>query len=837
MICSSSFLFSAPHREDTLYTWRAKFSRLGVPKLSPGNKWLAIKKFYLKNSDTVFIIDTQNQSSPAKKILCSGFPTFLNDEGILGLRSNSKAEFLNLWTNTKYEYSDVKYSYILEESKKFALLTKDNRLQIYNLFGEKTVEVSGIDGQAVTDSKSKLYFIKQNNGKWEAMQIAGDKIESVYSPNNPIKKIELSSTGKHLFITETTHDKKSDKLTIVDTQNPKKEVLQVNISKNAEVNFTAIENGKRYFISAKTKFIEKENPIVDIWYGNDSYLTAKSLKVGSRKYWLWNLDKNKAIEIKVNNNAEITPLNNDRYFISYIPREGYNYITDDPELNNTQLFDFKNNSYKKLGNLKRIKQMNRVGRFKNINQEIVCSPDGKRFLASYDGIKWILFKSSGEMESLIDTVGLEQPIFSAKGDFIYFESSDDLWKYDVKQYKIKPLGIGKGKMTRIKNQIQKWNSSTVISYLPSDTILVENYDKKNNVISYGLMQQDKWQTIIPPTENKVNDLLYDHKNKQYFTVEENFNIPHALYKYSRNAKKTLYFDGYIKDIDVVKIKQEILSYSAIGADLNGILYYPKNFDPVKKYPMVVHIYEVQRQVSNEYLSGSGYNKPVSFQIRTLLEKGYFVYLPDIIFGAKGTGLSALECVNNAMSVVFKNPNIDSTKVALIGHSHGGYETNFISTHSNRFATYISGAGNSDIIRSYYSYNYNFNSPFYWQFETKQYNMGTSVAEDKDRYLRNSPILNVDHVNAPILLWSGREDENIVTDQVMEFYIGLRRYKKDVIALFYPAQGHSFDNGSPADNDLNIKVLEWFDYFLKNKRNVPWINLQMKKDAFASFLTN
>jgi len=205
-------------------------------------------------------------------------------------------------------------------------------------------------------------------------------------------------------------------------------------------------------------------------------------------------------------------------------------------------------------------------------------------------------------------------------------------------------------------------------------------------------------------------------------------------------------------------------------------------------------------------------------------------LPDVIVGSDGTGLSALECLNRAMDAVTKVKSIDINKVALIGHSHGGYETNFIATHSNRFKTYISGAGNSDIIRSYYSYNYNFAKPFYFQFETGQYQMGTSVAEDKIRYLSNSPILNVENVRAPILLWSGRKDENIATDQVTEFYIGLRRYKKDVIALFYPNGEHSFTIESPEERDLNFRILDWLDYFLKGKKGFKWIEIQMKKDA-------
>ncbi len=285
----------------------------------------------------------------------------------------------------------------------------------------------------------------------------------------------------------------------------------------------------------------------------------------------------------------------------------------------------------------------------------------------------------------------------------------------------------------------------------------------------------------------------------------------------------------IKDVTAKKIKQEIYNFTAVGKNLKGILYYPIDYDAKKKYPMVVHIYQVQRTLRNDYLSPNNIS-PIGFQIRTLMERGYFVYLPDIEQGINGPGMSALECVNSALDAVSKNISIDQKRIALAGQSYGGYETNFIATQSDRFNTYISGAGNSDLIRNYYTYTYQFNRPYYFQFETGQYQMGTSPAEDKHRYLLNSPILKVENVHSPILLWAGKKDENVQWDQVTEFYVGLRRYQKQVIALFYPNGNHDFLHHPLEEKDRDTRILEWFDYFLKDKKDVLWINRQMKKKA-------
>ncbi|MPM86248.1 Dipeptidyl-peptidase 5 [bioreactor metagenome] len=238
--------------------------------------------------------------------------------------------------------------------------------------------------------------------------------------------------------------------------------------------------------------------------------------------------------------------------------------------------------------------------------------------------------------------------------------------------------------------------------------------------------------------------------------------------------------------------------------------------------MVLNIYKIQSRKPNKYpIAAFSTSNSDGFNLRLLLEKGYFVYFPDIVYGEKGPGLSALDCVHHALDALEDNPCIDKNRIGLFGFSHGGYETNFIATHSDRFAAYIAGAGNSDIVRSYFSYNNNFWRPFYFQFETGQYEMKKSFSEDKQFYFQNSPIHYVDRVNAPILLWTGKEDQNIYWEQTMEFYIGLKRNRKKVIALFYPGEGHAFFS-QEACHDISLRILDWFDYYLKGKKGVEWI---------------
>lgn len=832
-LLSTYFLVPSQIREDTIISWKKQFSTLGgIPYISNEGSWIGINKYKAALRDSSYIVNTQNNQ--VFRVLGTGQLVFMNGTGVLS-RKDSKVEFLNLITGSTYRYDKVLKFCTLARFNRYAILTTDKHIRFYSSFGEQLLDISNVDDIMFGESLKSMFLKRNNSGRTEIVETSGEAAKVIYFTQGVIKKMELILSEKLISFTETKdNDSQNDKLVIMNIQNTPKNILNLDIPKKSSVKFSEILDGKALLISARKNLDEHQDSIVELWYGNDPYVNEHERIVDTRKFWLFIPVNAELQKIPVPENIEVNSINNSRYFLTYTPREMYNYVTSNPELNRAQVFDLKKNQYINIGDLKAIKRYSRrSSRTKELISEIFCSPDGKWFVASLDGLKWTLFKSNGEKVTLIDKQGLGQPTFSHNRKNIYFESNDGLWTYDIHNQILHHLNIGQDKISKIKNCILRASDQykTSISFLKTEEILAEIYDKNENMVSYELFRDGKWQKLIPPTKNRIdsNNMIFNSDMTTFYTIEENYNLPPAIYTYNTKRKNHLLFDGNIKDARAKILKQEIYSYSAVGRKLNGILYYPLNFDPQKKYPMVVHIYEMQRETSNEYLSPNNL-MPVGFQIRTLLERGYFVYLPDIAVGDKGTGFSALECVNNALDAVLINTNIDPKKIGLGGHSHGGYETNFIATRSNRFATYVSGAGNSDIIRSYYSYNLDFAKPFYFQFETGQYQMGTSVAKDTERYLLNSPILNVDKVNAPILLWAGKKDENIQWGQVMEFYIGLRRYQKQVIALFYPSGGHDLVFEPKEAEDRNNRILEWWDYFLKYNKDVSWINKQLRKDT-------
>ena len=130
-------------------------------------------------------------------------------------------------------------------------------------------------------------------------------------------------------------------------------------------------------------------------------------------------------------------------------------------------------------------------------------------------------------------------------------------------------------------------------------------------------------------------------------------------------------------------RAELVDYqNAHGAHLQGALFYPADYDPKKRYPMITYIYEMRSQVLNQWSAPSERN---AYNTTVFTQQGYFVFQPDIVYRAQNPGLSALECVVPAVQKVLERSDIDPKKVGLVGHSWGAYQTAFLVTHSDVFA--------------------------------------------------------------------------------------------------------------------------------------------------------
>jgi len=246
-----------------------------------------------------------------------------------------------------------------------------------------------------------------------------------------------------------------------------------------------------------------------------------------------------------------------------------------------------------------------------------------------------------------------------------------------------------------------------------------------------------------------------------------------------------------------------------GFDVQGWLLYPRDFDPNKKYPLVVRVHGGPgAAVLSEWPSSSDYYSP-------LAGAGYFVLQPNPrgSFGqgeaftranVKDFGYGDFKDIMAGVDEAIKVAPIDPNRLGICGWSYGGYMTMWAVTQTNRFKAAMAGAGLSNW-QSYYGENLidQWMIPFF----------GKSVYDDPDVYAKSSPINFIKHAKTPTLILVGDSDGEVPAPQSYEFWHALKTLGVETQFVVYEHEGHMF--ASPKHRrDVVERTLAWFDGHLK-----------------------
>ncbi len=248
-----------------------------------------------------------------------------------------------------------------------------------------------------------------------------------------------------------------------------------------------------------------------------------------------------------------------------------------------------------------------------------------------------------------------------------------------------------------------------------------------------------------------------------------------------------------------------------GFNLQGWLLYPRNFDPSRKYPMVVNVHGGPGSMAHSSWPGSH-----SFAV-ALSGAGYFVFFPNPrgSFGegeaftranVRDFGYGDWRDILTGVDAALKEAPVDGHRLGLTGWSYGGYMTMWGITQTNRFAAAAAGAGLANL-QSYYGENQidQWMIPFF----------GASVYDDPAVYARSSPITFIKNARTPTLILVGDSDGECPTPQSYEFWHALKTLGVENEFVVYEHEGHAF--ASPAhQRDVIERVVRWFDQHLKSK---------------------
>jgi dipeptidyl aminopeptidase/acylaminoacyl peptidase len=247
-------------------------------------------------------------------------------------------------------------------------------------------------------------------------------------------------------------------------------------------------------------------------------------------------------------------------------------------------------------------------------------------------------------------------------------------------------------------------------------------------------------------------------------------------------------------------KTESIEWTNEGFHVQGWLTYPVNYDPAKKYPMIVSVH-----------GGPSANIGPRWGTQTTYSlAGYFVFQPNPrgsfgqgeAFAAankKDFGYGDLRDILTGMDAVEKKVSVDPKREGLTGWSYGGFMTMFGVTQTHRFAAAVAGAGISDWL-SYYGENSidQWMTPFF----------GASVYDDPAVYAKSSAITYIKNVKTPTLVIVGDRDGECPAPQSFEFWHALRAQGTKTQLVVYPNEGHGFRDPDHI-RDRTEREMTWF----------------------------
>ena len=202
-------------------------------------------------------------------------------------------------------------------------------------------------------------------------------------------------------------------------------------------------------------------------------------------------------------------------------------------------------------------------------------------------------------------------------------------------------------------------------------------------------------------------------------------------------------------------------------------------------------------------------------------RSYAFFMPDITYKLDDPGRSAVWCVVPAVKAAIASGVVDSTNVALQGHSWGGYQTSFITTQTDIFKTAIAGAPLTDMVSMFSSVYWNSGGTNQGIFISSQGRFRSSYARNPDAYLRNSPNRFADSLKIPFMILHNDRDGAVDFNQGITYYNTLRELGKDVVLLEYVGENHGL--ARPINQkDCAMRMQEWFDHFLQGTPAPDWM---------------
>ena len=322
-------------------------------------------------------------------------------------------------------------------------------------------------------------------------------------------------------------------------------------------------------------------------------------------------------------------------------------------------------------------------------------------------------------------------------------------------------------------------------------------------------------TRLHSEEDVINNYQISEQSSVMAYMGVSVSNSSRAYIYDTKTKKTtLIADPYAENLSQLSLGEvkDFNFTNSDGVEIKGYYYLPPDFDPSKKYPLIVNYYG--GTTPTERVFESRYPKHVYAAL------GYVVYVVQpsgaIGFGQEFSALhvntwgkrSSDDIIEGTEKFVAKNPFIDNKKIGCIGASYGGFMTMHLQTRTDLFAAAVSHAGISSI-SSYWGEGY-------WGYSYSSAASANSYPwNNHEMYINQSPLFSADKINTPLLLLHGASDTNVPVGESIQMYTALKILGKTAELVQVKGEDHHILTYEKRLK-WNDTIFAWFDRWLKNE---------------------
>jgi dipeptidyl aminopeptidase/acylaminoacyl peptidase len=408
-------------------------------------------------------------------------------------------------------------------------------------------------------------------------------------------------------------------------------------------------------------------------------------------------------------------------------------------------------------------------------------------------------------------------------EYILVNDMFDIWKIDPDGVK-KAVNITQNSGRNDSITFRYINTDPDKRFIEADDILLlsafNNVSKESGY--YTLKQKGR-----NPLQKRVMDGYtfsgqMKAKNADIFVYQKsNFNTSPDLYltsDYWKKSEKLTDINPQMKDYNWGTA--EMFSWTSYtGIPLQGIVYKPEDFDPEKKYPVIIYFYEKHSDDLYSYFPPAPSRSIIN--IPFFVSRGYIVFTPDIHYTVGQPGMDSYNAVVSGAEALAKNSWVDAENMAIQGQSWGGYQVAYIVTQTDMFKAAGAGAPVSNMTSAYGGIRWETGKSRQYQYEQTQSRLGATMNDSLHLYIKNSPVFYTENIKTPLLIMHNDKDGAVPWYQGIELFMSMRRLGKPVWLLQYNNEAHNLVNRRNS-KDLSIRLQQFFDHYLKGDPAPIWI---------------